>query len=89
MDHGYTLSLAQVGVQDMDSGIWGSNNTGADMDTGVDHLYGNYYYIAQTDTTSDDLETATARLFFYDRDNDQWIDCSSLKGRVIRMKYAS
>lgn len=89
MDHGYTLSLAQVGVKDMDSGIWGSNNTGADMDTGVVHLYGNYYYIAQTDTTSDDLETATARLFFYDRDNDQWIDCSSLKGRVIRMKHAS
>ena len=89
MDHGCTLSLAQMGVQDMDSGIWGSNNTGADMDTGVVHLYGDYYYIAQTDTTSDDLETATARLFFYDRDNDQWIDCSSLKGRVIRMKHAS
>lgn len=89
MDYGDTLPLAQIGTQDADTGIWGSHNTGADMDTGIAHLYGNYYYIAQTETTSDDLETATAKLFFYDRDNDQWIDCSSLKGRLIRAEHTS
>ena len=87
MDHGYTLSLAQMGVQDMDSGIWGSNNTGADMDTGIVHLYGNFYYIAQSGETADGLQTASAKLFFYNREKDQWVDCHSLKGRLAYINH--
>ena len=85
MDCGYVLGLAEIGRQDPDTGIWGSNETGADMNTGVAHLYDDCFYITTSDSTSDDLETATADLYLYNRAKDQWIPCRSLRGRLMEL----
>ena len=85
MDRGHVLTLAEIGEQDAATGLWGSDETGADMNTGVEHLYGDYFYITTSVSTADGLETATADLYFYNRAKDQWVRCGSLRGRLMEL----
>jgi len=63
---GKVLTLASVGSKHEASGIWGSNSGGRAPAYGIDHIYGDYFYISKANggTIGYDL------LYKYDRVND-------------------
>lgn len=82
MEAGFVLRLAEIGTKHEDTGVWGSDQTGADMDTGLEHLYGDYFYITEAESSSNELETAAAHLYRYDRTGDKWFKVGSLRERL-------
>ena len=50
--------------------VWGSNNLGRNPSTGIDHIYGDYFYISQSGGGPTGGELGYSHLYKYDRDKD-------------------
>ncbi len=73
LDKGNVLTLAQIGEVGIDGVVWGSfQNPEGGVDTGIEHLYGDYFFVSNSaeDGAGTDIWTATAMLYQYDREND-------------------